>query len=41
VGLVGQEGRVMRLNLIPLVYYSAVVGILAMLFSYLLFPGLF
>jgi hypothetical protein len=31
----------MRLNLIPLVYYSAVVGILAMLFSYLLFPGLF
>jgi lactate permease len=41
VGLVGQEGRVMRLNLIPLIYYSIMVGILAMLFSYVLFPGLF
>jgi lactate permease len=41
VGLVGQEGRVMRLNLIPLLYYSIGVGVLAMLFSYVLFPGLF
>ena len=41
VGLVGQEGRVMRLNLLPLLYYSIGVGILAMLFSYVLFPGLF
>jgi len=41
VGLVGQEGRVMRLNLLPLVYYSAGVGTLTMLFSYVLFPGLF
>ncbi|MEF8779480.1 MAG: L-lactate permease [Haloferacaceae archaeon] len=41
VGLVGQEGRVMRLNLIPLLYYSIMVGFLAMLFSYVLFPGLF
>jgi lactate permease len=31
----------MRLNLLPLVYYSAGVGTLAMLFSYVLFPGLF
>ncbi|AUX08369.1 L-lactate permease [Halalkaliarchaeum desulfuricum] len=41
VGLVGQEGRVMRLNLIPLFYYALMVGILTMLFSYILFPGLF
>lgn len=41
VGLVGQEGRVMRLNLIPLVYYSIFVGFWAMVFSYVLFPNLF
>lgn len=39
VGLVGQEGRVIRLNLIPLVYYAVGVGILAMLFTYVIFPG--
>ena len=41
VGLVGQEGRVMRLNLIPLLYYSSGVGLLALLFSYVLFGGVF
>jgi lactate permease len=41
VGLVGQEGRVMRLNLIPLLYYAIGVGIVATVFSYVLFPGLF
>ncbi|ADJ15329.1 L-lactate permease [Halalkalicoccus jeotgali B3] len=41
VGLVGQEGRVMRLNLIPLVYYSIFVGFWALLFSYVLFPSAF
>lgn len=41
VGLVGEEGRVMRLNFIPLVYYALVVGILTVLFSYVLFPDLF
>ncbi|WP_435068949.1 L-lactate permease [Haloplanus sp. C73] len=41
VGLVGEEGRVMRYNLIPLAYYATGVGILAMLFSYVLFSGLF
>jgi len=41
VGLVGEEGRVMRLNFIPLLYYALVVGILTMLFSYVLFPALF
>ncbi len=41
VGLVGKEGRVMRLNLIPLAYYAVAVGVLAIVFSYVLFPGLF
>ncbi|MES3518345.1 MAG: L-lactate permease [Natronomonas sp.] len=41
VGLVGQEGRIMRLNLIPLIYYSLMVGVIAMVFSYVLFPALF
>jgi len=41
VGLVGEEGRVMRLNLVPLIYYSLMVGILAPVFSYAQFPGLF
>jgi len=41
VGLLGQEGRVVRLNLIPLAYYSAGVGALCLLFSYVLFPGVF
>ena len=41
VGLVGQEGRVMRLNFIVLLYYSLAVGVLTMLFSYVLFPTLF
>ncbi|MXR51181.1 L-lactate permease [Halovenus sp. WSH3] len=41
VGLVGQEGRVIRLNLIPVAYYAFFVGILAMLFSFVVFPDLF
>jgi len=41
VGLLGQEGRVMRLNLIPLLYYASGVGILCLLFSYVLFPTVF
>jgi len=41
VGLLGQEGRVMRLNLIPLLYYATGVGLLCVLFSYVLFPGVF
>lgn len=41
VGLIGQEGRVMRLNLIPLIYYATFVGFWALLFSYVLFPNLF
>ena len=41
VGLVGSEGRVMRLNFIVLLYYSIAVGALTMLFCYVFFPGLF
>jgi lactate permease len=41
VGLVGEEGRVIRLELIPLVYYGTATGLLTLLFSYLLFPGVF
>jgi lactate permease len=41
VGLVGEEGRVIRLELIPLVYYATATGLLTLLFSYVLFPGVF
>jgi lactate permease len=41
VGLVGEEGRVIRLELIPLAYYGTVTGLLTLLFSYVLFPGVF
>ncbi|TYL38028.1 lactate permease [Natronococcus pandeyae] len=44
VGLVGQEGRVIRLNLIPLFYYAIVVGLLTLLFVYVMpdvLPGVF
>ena len=41
VGLLGQEGRVMRLNMIPLLYYATGVGLLCLLFSYVLFTGVF
>ncbi|WP_255169885.1 L-lactate permease [Natrononativus amylolyticus] len=36
VGLVGQEGRVIRLNLIPLFYYAVLVGIWTLLFVYVM-----
>ncbi|MCO8244853.1 L-lactate permease [Haladaptatus sp. AB643] len=41
VGLVGEEGRVIRLELIPLIYYGVFTGILSLLFVYVLFPGVF
>ncbi|GKZ14578.1 L-lactate permease [Haladaptatus sp. T7] len=41
VGLVGQEGRVIRLELLPLTYYAGMTGILTMLFVYVIFPGVF
>ena len=41
VGLVGNAGRVIRLNLIPLAYYLVVGGLLTSTFVYVLFPALF
>ncbi len=41
VGLVGEEGRVIRLELIPLTYYAVTTGILTLLFVYVLAPGVF
>jgi lactate permease len=41
VGLLGEEGRVIRYELIPLAYYALFTGILTMLFAYVLFPGVF
>ena len=41
VGLVGAAGRVIRLNLIPLVYYLVGGGLLTTLAVYVLFPTVF
>jgi len=41
VGLVGQEGRIIRLTLLPLVGYLILVGLLSMAFVYVVFPGTF
>ena len=41
VGLVGEEGRVIRLELIPLTYYATMTGILTLLFVYVISPGVF
>jgi lactate permease len=41
VGLVGEEGRVIRLELIPLAYYAVMTGLLALLFTYVVAPGTF
>ena len=41
VGLVGEEGRVIRYELIPLAYYATATGLLTLLFGYVLFPSVF
>ena len=41
VGLVGQEGRVIRLELIPLAYYATATGVLTLVFAYVVAPGTF
>ncbi len=40
VGLVGMEGVIIRRNAIPLAVYGTVVGVMGLLFSYVMFPGL-
>jgi lactate permease len=41
VGVLGSEGRIIRINLIPAVIYSLVVGLIGMLAVYVFVPGLF
>jgi lactate permease len=41
VGLVGEEGRVIRLELIPLAYYATATGVLTLVFAYIVAPGAF
>jgi len=41
VGLVGMEGVILKRNVLPLLLYGAVVGLLGLLFSYVLFSGVF
>ena len=41
VGLVGEAGRVIRLNLIPLAYYLLAGGVVVMLTPYLVTPHIF
>ena len=41
VGLVGMEGVILKRNVLPLLLYGAVVGVLGLLFCYVLFPGVF
>ncbi|MCF8085476.1 MAG: L-lactate permease [Desulfohalobiaceae bacterium] len=41
VGLVGMEGIILKRNILPLLLYGTVVGILGLFFCYVLFPGIF
>ena len=41
VGLIGEEGRVIRLELIPVLYYGVFAGILTMIFAFVVAPGAF
>jgi lactate permease len=41
VGMLGHEGRIIRINIIPAVIYSLVVGVIGMLAIYVFVPGLF
>jgi lactate permease len=39
VGLIGEEGRVIRLELIPVAYYGVATGILTLLLAYVVVPN--
>jgi len=41
VGITGREGDMLRKTLVPTVVFAVFAGLLGMLFSYVLFPGLF
>jgi L-lactate permease. len=39
VGLIGEEGRVIRLELIPVLYYGVVTGILTLILAFVVVPA--
>jgi lactate permease len=41
VGLAGVEGMLIRRNTTPLLLYGAVVGVMGLIYTYILFPGVF
>ncbi len=41
VGLVGVEGVIIKRNLIPMVIYGAIAGVIGLLLIYILLPGIF
>jgi len=41
VGLIGEEGRVIRIELIPVLYYGVATGLLTLLFAYVIVPTAF
>ncbi len=41
VGLVGMEGLILKRNVIPLILYGLIIGIMGLFFSYVLFPNVF
>lgn len=41
VGLAGLEGMIIRRNVIPMFFYGLIVGIAGLLFTYVIYPGLF
>jgi lactate permease len=41
VGLIGEEGRVIRLELIPVLYYGVMTGILTMILAFVVAPAAF
>jgi lactate permease len=41
VGLIGEGGRIIRIELIPVLYYRVMTGILRLIFSYVVVPAAF
>jgi len=41
VGLIGEEGRVIRLEMIPVLYYGVATGVVTLVLAYLAVPGTF
>jgi lactate permease len=41
VGLVGLEGLILKRTVIPLIVYGSIVGLMGLIFSYILFPTIF